>query len=471
MILFNSLTKQKEQFVPIKPPNVGMYTCGQTVYDYTHIGHGRKYTTDDILRKTLMSAGYEVKHVQNVTDVGHLVSDEDEGEDKMEKGARKYGKTVWEIAQFYTDDFYHTLDKLNILRPTIICKATDHIPEQIQLIENLLKKGHAYETSTGIFFSIDTFPSYGHLFGQNLLDKKVGAREEVVVDLEKKNPADFALWFKAVGRFAKHTMQWDSPWGKGFPGWHIECSAMSMHYLGETFDIHTGGIDHLPIHHPNEIAQSEAATGKKFVNYWIHTAHLMVDGQKMSKSVGNFYRLEDLIQKGYHPLSLRYLYLLTHYRKTMNFTFTSLDAAQSAYFKLKEHMSQFKKNTTRTELSDEKLAKINDFRVQFKKTMEDDLNTPEAMGILWSVVKSNIPSEDKYDLLREFDIIFSLDLDSPENESLDTAIPEEIKTLAEQRETARKNKNFEESDRLRDLISQKGFHIEDLSGGYIIKKK
>lgn len=470
MNLFNSLTKEKQQFIPLHETEVGMYACGMTVYDYAHIGHGRKYVTDDILRKTLINAGYNVKHIQNITDVGHLVSDGDEGEDKLEKGAKKNGKTVWEIAQFYTEDFYLFMDKLHILRPTVICKATDHIPEQIALIETLMKKGHAYETSTGIFFSIDTFPAYGHLFGQNLLDKKVGAREEVVIDNEKKNPADFALWFKTVGRFTNHTMQWDSPWGKGFPGWHIECSAMSMHYLGETFDLHTGGIDHLPIHHPNEIAQSEAATGKKFVNYWVHTAHLMVDGKKMSKSLGNYYRLEDLTQKGYHPLSLRYLYLLTHYRKTMNFTFESLDAAQSAYFKLKQHMAIFKNDHSRTELSDEKLDKINEYRTQFKDSIEDDLNTPEAIGVVWSVIKSNIPSEDKYDLLKEFDTILSLDLDVTEDMLSETAIPDEIKKLADERNIARMKKDFNESDRIRDLILKKGFTIEDKGNTYDIKK-
>ncbi|HLL60820.1 MAG TPA: cysteine--tRNA ligase [Candidatus Nitrosocosmicus sp.] len=466
MYLFNSLTKQKEQFLPIDPPNVGLYTCGQTVYDFTHIGHGRKYVNDDILRRALTYLGYKVTHVQNVTDVGHLVSDADEGEDKLEKGARKYGKSVWEVADFYTKHFYNSLDKLNVLRPNIICKATEHITEQIWLVKKLIEKGHAYETSSGIFFSIDSFPEYGQIFGQNLGDKKIGVREEVVIDNEKKNPADFALWFKTVGRFKDHVMHWDSPWGEGFPGWHVECSAMSMKYLGETFDIHTGGIDHIPVHHPNEIAQSEAATGKKFVNYWLHTAFLTVDGKKMSKSLDNFYKVEDIENKHINPLSLRYLYLLTHYRKELNFTWEALSAADSALVKLRNHIKSFKNNKERLELSEEKLSKINDYRNQFKKAIEDDLNTPEAISTAWTVVKSNIPSEDKYDLLLEFDNILGLNISFSEEQN----IPDEIINLANARKEAKAVKDYEKSDKLREEILQKGYEIEDRGEGYQIKK-
>lgn len=470
MQLFNSLSKQKEEFIPLNQFEVGLYTCGQTVYDYTHIGHGRKYVNDDILKRALKYFGYKVKHVQNITDVGHLVSDSDEGEDKMEKGAKKYNKTVWEVAQFYTDHFFMSMDKLNILRPTISCKATAHIPEQIALIQKLLDKGHAYDTSQAIYFSIDSFPQYGHLFGQNLLDKKTGVRDEVVVDKEKKNPADFVLWFKTVGRFANHIMHWTSPWGEGFPGWHIECSAMSMHYLGETFDIHTGGIDHISVHHPNEIAQSEAATGKQFVKYWLHTSHLMVDGQKMSKSLDNFYRIEDIEAKGFSPLALRYLYLQTHYRKELNFTWVALEAAQTALVKLNHFMQTFKKATERAELSEEKLKKIYQLREQFKQAIEDDLNTPEALSVMWAVAKSNIPSEDKYDLLREFDTIVGLNLITPLNLEVEQDIPDTVKKLAEEREVARKEKDFKKSDELRNQINAQGYQIEDINGEYKIKK-
>ncbi len=467
MQVFNSLTKQKEEIIPIQPQKIGLYTCGQTVYDYTHIGHGRKYVQDDLLRRTLEYLGYEVKHVQNVTDVGHLVSDGDEGEDKLEKGAKKYGKTVWEVADFYTKHFYESLDKLNVLKPTIICKATDNIPEQIALVEKLIKKGHAYETSTGIFFSIESFPSYGHLFGQDLLDKKTGARDDVVIDPEKKNPADFALWFKAVGRFENHTMQWDSPWGKGFPGWHIECSAMSMKFLGETFDIHTGGIDHLPVHHPNEIAQSEGATGKKFVNYWMHTYHLMVDGAKMSKSLNNFYKVEDVVAKGYSALSLRYFYLQTHYRREMNFTWEALAASDSALKKLRNFMSKFKNEIDRTELSEDKLAKLDQYRAQFKTSLEDDLNMPEALAIVWEVVKSSIPNGDKYDLLVEFDTVLGLQLKEKE---IQIHIPKEIISLADERLEARNTNNFEKADELRKLLAEKGYVIKDTTNSYTLHK-
>ncbi|MCX5636126.1 MAG: cysteine--tRNA ligase, partial [Planctomycetota bacterium] len=334
--LTNSLTRKKEKFEAIAPPDVGMYTCGITVYDYAHIGHGRKYVTDDILKRVLTANGYKVKHVQNVTDVGHLISDADEGEDKLEKGAIKQGKTVWEVAEFFTKNFYESMDKLNIIRPDVICKATDHIKEQIELVQKLMDKGFAYDTPEAVYFDIAKFPKYGEAFGQKLEDKKVAARGEVQTGEHKKSPADFALWFKRVGRFENHTMHWDSPWGDGFPGWHIECSAMSMKYLGEQIDIHTGGEDHISIHHPNEIAQSEAATGKSpFVKYWLHTAFLTIDGKKMSKSLENFYTVSDVAKKDFDPLALRYLYLGAHYRDPLNFTWDSLQAAQSALVKIK----------------------------------------------------------------------------------------------------------------------------------------
>jgi cysteinyl-tRNA synthetase len=294
----------------------------------------RKYIGDDVLRRALDYLGYKTKHVQNVTDVGHLASDADEGEDKMEKGAKKYGKTVWEVAQFYTDYFYNSMDVVNVLRPHIISKATEHIADMIKLIQTLQEKNYAYETDEAIYFDVSKFPHYGELSGQKLEDKQKGVREEVYVDPKKRNPADFSLWFKRVGRFSDHAMHWPSPWGEGFPGWHIECSAMSMKYLGDTIDIHTGGVDHIPVHHPNEIAQSEAATGKQFVRYWVHHEHIQVNGVKMSKSLNNFYTIDDLRKQEINPISVRLLFLQSHYRQQMNFTWESAKAADEAYRRL-----------------------------------------------------------------------------------------------------------------------------------------
>jgi cysteinyl-tRNA synthetase len=410
LYLYNSLTKQKELFTPIDPKEVKLYTCGMTVYDYAHIGHGRKYVMDDILKRTLEFNGFKVNHVQNVTDVGHLVSDADDGEDKLEKGAKKQNKTVWEVAEFFTKNFYDSMDKLNITRPTVICKATDHIKEQIELIEKLFKNGYAYDTPEAVYFDVSKFADYGKLFGQKIEDKKVGVREEVKTDENKRNNADFALWFKRVGNFKDHVMHWDSPWGDGFPGWHIECSAMSMKYLGDQIDIHTGGEDHLSIHHPNEIAQSEGATGKKpFSKFWMHYAFLMVDGTKMSKSLGNYYTLQDILDKGVNPIALRYLYLGAHYKKPMNFTWESLESAQKGLERLQKNVSSLK-TTERTTLSEEKNQKVIEFRGKFNEAVNDDLNTSKALAVLFEVLKSNIPSEDKYDLAKSFDEVLGLNL-------------------------------------------------------------
>lgn len=462
--LTNSLTRKKEKFTPIKPPRVGMYTCGMTVYDYAHIGHGRKYVTDDILKRVLTANGYAVEHVQNVTDVGHLVSDADEGEDKLEKGAVKQGKTPWEVAEFFTKNFYDSMDKLNIIRPDVICKATEHINDQITLIKKILDNGYGYDTPEAVYFDVAKFEDYGKAFGQKLEDKKTAARSEVRTGEYKKNPADFALWFKKVGRFADHVMHWDSPWGEGFPGWHIECSAMSMKYLGERFDIHTGGEDHLSIHHPNEIAQSEAGTGKKpFVKYWLHTAFLMVDGTKMSKSLRNFYTIDDITAKGFEPMALRYLYLGAHYRDPLNFTWDSLQAAQNALDKLKIQISQLRQESAgqemRTVLSEEKEKKIDQFRNEFTQAVNDDLNTAKALATFWSMLGSNIPSGDKYDLAMSFDEILGLKL----SEALvtDIQIPDNIKTLIAQRQKLREEGMFEEADRIRDQIKAAGFDVGD----------
>ncbi len=408
--LYNSLTRQKELFTPRDRGEVKLYTCGITAYDYAHIGNGRKYVMDDILRRTLEFNEYKVNHVQNVTDVGHLVSDADEGEDKLEKGAKKQNKTVWEVAEFFGNNFYEMMDKLNNLRPTTICKATDHINEQIELIEKLFKNGYAYDTPEAVYFDTSKFADYGKLFGQKLEDKKTGVREEVKTDENKKNNADFALWFKRVGKFADHVMHWESPWGDGFPGWHIECSAMSIKYLGEQMDIHTGGEDHLSIHHPNEIAQSEGATGKKpFSKFWIHIAFLTVDGKKMSKSLGNFFNIQDILDKQIDPIALRYLYLGAHYKKPMNFTWQSLDSSAKGLKRLQSLVVSLK-TSNRTALSSEKDSKISEFRDKFIEAINDDLNTSKALAVVFEMLKSNIPSEDKYDLAISFDEVLGLGL-------------------------------------------------------------
>lgn len=408
--LYNSLSKRPEELSTIEDGLVRLYTCGMTVYDYAHIGHGRKYVMDDILKRTLVFNGYKVKHVQNVTDVGHMVSDADEGQDKLEKGSEKYGKDVWSLAKYFMDNFYSSMDKLNIIRPDVVCRATDNIEEQIFLIQKIFNKGVAYDTPEAVYFNTAMFDGYGDLFGQKLDQKKTAVRDEVHVDPNKKNPADFVLWFKKVGKYQNHIMHWPSPWGEGFPGWHIECSAMSIKYLGERIDIHTGGEDHLSVHHPNEIAQSETATGQSpFSRFWIHYAFLMVDGKKMSKSLGNYYTIEDITKKGYDPISLRYLYLSTHYKKPMNFTWQSLDSAQNGLFNLRKQVLQLK-NSSRTVLSDEKNQKIDDFRKNFSDSMNQDLNTSKALAVLFSVLKSNIPSEDKYDLIKSFDEVLGLGL-------------------------------------------------------------
>ncbi len=474
MKLHNSLTKQTEDFHPIAPPKVGLYTCGMTVYDYAHIGHGRKYVMDDILRRTLTANGYEVTHVQNVTDVGHLASDGDEGEDKMEKGAAKAQKTVWEVAEFFTKNFYDTMDQLGILRPTVICKATDHIPEQISLIQKLFANGHAYDTPEAVYFDVETFPAYGELLGQSLSEKQQAVREEVQTGSMKKHPADFVLWFKRVGRFADHIMHWSSPWGDGFPGWHIECSAMSMKYLGDQFDIHTGGEDHLPVHHPNEIAQSEGATNKHpFVKVWMHYSHLLVDGRKMSKSLGNFYTIDDVKAKEIDPLALRYFYLTAHYSKHMNFTWEALEASQSALTKLQEIVASLihtESTDQRTTLSPEKMEKIQVFGNRFMEAMNNDLNTPQALAVVWEMVKSNIPESDKRDLLYTFDEILGFGLIHITEKKRED-IPEEVISLLTKREEARKNKQFDEADNLRKQIESAGYDVFDTPSGAKLRLK
>ena len=465
--IFNSLTKSVEEIEPIRKGEIGLYACGPTVYGYTHIGHGRKYVTDDVLRRTLeVIEELKVKHVQNVTDVGHLVSDADEGEDKMEKGAAASGKTVWEVAEEYTEYFDKVMQELNILPPNVVCKATEHIDDQIALIEKILVNGYAYDTEEAVYFDVTKFADYGKMFNQSFEDKTVGAREEVDSGSFKKHPADFVLWFKRVGKYKDHVMHWASPWGDGFPGWHIECSAMSMKYLGEQFDIHTGGEDHLSIHHPNEIAQSEAGTGKKpFVKYWIHTTFLMVDGKKMSKSLRNLYKLTDLAERGFSPLALRYYFLTTHYRKQMNFTWEGLNGAKTALTKLNKMVVDLTDvPVTADGWSDEG----KEFYEKFVAALEDDLNTAQALSIVWEMMKSDISDEAKKNLINVMDSVLGLNLGTEEDKNI--GIPDEIKALLAKREEARKTKNWEESDAIRNQIAEMGYKVEDYSDGVRVEK-
>src|SRR3989344_403674 len=470
--IYNTLSHKIEDFKPIKPPEVGYYSCGPTVYDYAHIGHARTFVFADILQRVLEFDGIRVKRVMNITDVGHLTSDADSGEDKMEKGAARENKTVWEIAEFYTEDFFQMLSKLNIKKPEIITKATDYVSAMIDLVKKLEKNGFTYKLPDGIYFDTSKLSDYGKLTGQSFgeLQKTLRAGIRVEMVEGKKNPTDFALW-KFTPEGVKRQMEWDSPWGKGFPGWHIECSAMSMEKLGETFDIHSGGVDHIPIHHTNEIAQSEAATGKKFVNYWIHGEHLLVDGKKMSKSLGNFYRVEDIEKKGFSALALRYLFLSASYRIQMNFTWKSLAGAQRAYDSIKYQVSsiKYKKDSQRTVLSSDKLKTIDELRAKFTEAINDDLNMPAAVSVVWETLKSNIPSADKYDLVMLFDEVLGLELGKLKVQSEKLKVPEEILQLAKKREQLRKEKKFKEADEVRKELEQRGYIVEDTSEASIIK--
>lgn len=423
-----------------------MYSCGPTVYDYQHIGHMRRYVGDDILIRVLQANNHKVHHVMNITDVGHLVSDADSGEDKMEKGAKKFNLSVWDIAKKFEEQFKDSCDLLNITLPKDLMHATDFIPEQIDLIKKLEAKEFTYRTSDGIYFDTSKFPDYFRLSRQNPEELKAGVRVEMG---EKKNVSDFALWkFSPTGE--KRQMEWDSPWGVGFPGWHIECSAMSMKALGPHFDIHTGGIDHISIHHTNEIAQSEAATGVPFANFWIHHAFLTVEGQKMSKSLNNFYTVEDVKTRGFDPMALRYLYLQTHYRQEMNFTWESLDAAQKTLTKLRNYFLKAKEG-------DPHLPN------EFVRSLDDDLNTPMALALIWE----NISDLTKQDF-KKIDQVLGLGLGKYKVEEI--KVPDGVQRLIEEREIARKDKDFSKSDRLRDEIRNLGFDIEDSINGYMIKK-
>ena len=457
---FNTLSRKKEIFEPIKSNFVGMYTCGPTVYKPATIGNLRAYVFMDELRRVLEYNGYKVKSVMNITDVGHLVSDADDGEDKMQKSANETGKTPLEIAAEITAQFMQDIDALNIKRPTICPKATDNIQEMINVVQALLDKGYAYETEDGIYFSVEKFADYGKLSGISLEDQKHGARVEV--NTFKRHPIDFALWKKAA---PNHIQQWESPWGMGFPGWHIECTAMGVKYLGERFDIHTGGIDHVPIHHENEIAQGECWLGHKIVNYWLHNEFLLVDGGKMSKSLGNNYLLTDLAVKGYEPVIFRYFCLNVQYRQKINFTWEAMDAAKAAYSKLCSTLLAHKNSDAKTDSQ-----VLDEYKQKFEDAICDDLNVPLALGVLWTMLR--LPkSRDVYQLALTFDKIFALNLDKIKQEKVQIEVPQNVVALAEARKTARQNKNWAESDRLRDEIAALGYSIKDTATGYEIELK
>ena len=463
LYLYNTLTKQKEEFKPLEGNEVRIYTCGPTVYNYAHIGNFRAYIFMDNLRRVLKKNGYTIKHVMNITDVGHLESDADEGEDKMEKAARKEKKNPYEIAKFYTEAFMQDIQKLHIDVPEIIAKATDHIPEMEQYVETLLKNGYAYETSTAIYFDVSKLDKYPILSNRKLDEQIAGARVEV--DQEKKNPYDFAVWIKAP---ENHIMKWESPWGLSYPGWHLECSAMGRKYLGDQFDIHTGGVDHIPTHHENEIAQSKGATGKIPAKRWMHVEFLQVDGGKMSKSLGNTYTLAQLQEKGIEPLAYKLFCYTAHYRTKLNFTFAGALSAQKALNRLRESYIKHKQGE---EVIEEET--IQNYQKRFMEAVNDDLNMPLAMGVVWEVARNEKKSKQYAKLLLAFDEILALDLKNAENylqEQKEVSFPEEIQKLIEERKIARQNKNWELSDQLRKEIEEKGYTIQDTKEGMTVEK-
>lgn len=463
LILYNTLTKNKERFNPLEKNVVKLYSCGPTVYSSAHIGNFRTYIFMDTLRRTLKYNGYELKHVMNITDVGHLESDSDEGEDKMEKAAKKENKDPYEIAQFYMNAFLNDVEKLNIDKPEIITRATDNIEEMIEYVKDILKNGYAYETSKGIYFDISKLDKYPVLSNRKIDEQIAGARVEV--DPEKRNPYDFAIWIKAP---ENHIMKWQSPWGLSYPGWHLECSAMSRRFLGEEFDIHTGGVDHIPTHHENEIAQAKGATGKIPAKTWMHCEFLLVDGGKMSKSLGNVYTISQLEEKGITPLAYKLFCFTAHYRTKLNFTFEGVNSAQKALERLYD---SYLKHKNGNDYVDE--VEIEKYRQTFLSYINDDLNMPAAMSVVWEVARNSKKSNKYANLLLEFDKVLGLDLVNAEehiSKMEEEEIPEEIKQLIEERKEARDNKDWEKSDKIRDIIIQKGYSIKDTKEGIIVKR-
>ncbi len=465
--LFNTLGRQKQIFEPIEPGKVGLYTCGPTVYDYQHIGNFRTFMFEDLLKRVLLYNGYDVTHIMNITDVGHLVSDGDEGEDKMEKGSARTGKTVWEIAEYYTGFFLDDAKALNLLPPTKYTKATDYIQEQIDMVKCLDDKGYTYVTSDGVYFDTSKLKDYGKLANLDIEGLEEGSR--IQFSTEKKNKTDFALWkFSPKDSDTKRQMEWDSPWGKGFPGWHIECSAMSKKFLGDTFDIHCGGIDHVPIHHTNEIAQSEACNGKPFVHYWLHGAFLEEESGKMSKSKGEFLRVKTLVDKGYSPLDYRYLCLGTHYRKRLLFSWEILEQAKTAMARLKQNVQQIRDEAKKNfDARDASMPEGE--REKFLEAVNDDLNMPQALAVLWGVVRNDkLSSIEKMNLVNDFNRVLGLDLDK-DIEAGNTNVPAEIMELVEKRIAAKKAKDFKKADSLRDELKALGWEVLDKKDGVEVK--
>lgn len=455
---YNTLSKEKQEFQPLKGKEVRMYTCGPTVYYFAHIGNLRAYLFMDTLRRVLKYNGYTLKHVMNITDVGHLVSDADEGEDKMLKAARRENKDPYEIANFYMNAFLKDIDKLNIDKPEIIARATEHIDVMEQYVKKIIENGYTYQTEDTIYFDTSKLKNYGILSGKKVEEQKAGAR--VDFDNNKKNISDFALWIKAP---ENHIMKWDTFFGKCYPGWHLECSAMGYKYLGEEFDIHTGGIDHIPIHHENEIAQAQGFCGKIPARFWMHVNFLTVNGGKMSKSLNNLYTLEDLKEKGYEPLTYRMFNFTSNYRNKINFTWEAMDAAKTALNRLREG---YLKHAEGTATIDKK--ELEELENRFHEAINDDLNMPVAMSVVWDIIKNPNKSKDFQKLLLKFDEVLGLDLKN--YQKVENDIPEEDKKLVEERNEARKNKNWVESDRIRDILMSKGYTVKDGKEGTIIEK-
>jgi cysteinyl-tRNA synthetase len=457
MKIYNTLSRSKEDFLPIKGKDVGMYTCGPTVYNYAHIGNLRTYIFEDVLRRVLRYNDFKLTHVMNITDVGHLTSDADEGEDKMAKGAKREKKSVWEIADFYTQAFFQDCNKLKIERPEVVCKATDHITEMIELNKRIEKNGFTYVANGNLYFDISKCNDYGKLGKLNIKELKAGAR--IDVDEGKRNPQDFVLWF-TNSKFKNQDMQWDSPWGRGFPGWHIECSAMSTKYLGEQFELHTGGIDHITIHHTNEIAQTEAATGKKpWVKYWMHGEFLVLEKEKMAKSGENFITLNTVEAKGYDPLVYRYFCFNAHYRTPLKFSWDGIEGAKNAFVNLKAKVIEIK-----SDLNSKPGEKKEKYRKEFEEYISEDLDMPKAVSVLWAVVKDDdLGNKEKYELLCAFDRIFGFGVEEWHLEKVE--ISSEIEELVQKREEARKNKDFKTADEIRDELKSKGIILEDTPQG------
>lgn len=455
LAFFNTLTRTIEPFKPIIDGEVKLYCCGPTVYHFAHIGNLRTYVFEDVLRRTLSQAGLNVHHVMNITDVGHLESDADEGQDKMEKAAKREARSVWDIAKFYEQAFFKDAKELNILPPTTICRATEHIEEMISFVRELEQKGFAYTVDGNVYFSIDKFPSYADFSKRKLDELLEGAR--VDVDARKKNPLDFVLWF-SQSKFPNQIMKWPSPWGVGFPGWHIECSAMASKYLGERIDIHCGGIDHISIHHTNEIAQSEARFGHQWVNYWLHGEFLVLQKEKMAKSAGNFLTLESLKEKGFEPVHYRFLCLSAHYRSQLIFSFEALQGAKNAFESLKNRVLSFKLNPEKPKNK----PRVEELKSLFFRAMYDDLDTPKALALTWETVKdSTLSTTERWDLLKEFDQIWGLNVAQFKAPDLSDA----QMAIINEREQARLSKDWAKADLLRDQLLSLGICLKDTREG------